>query len=86
MMPAILILLYACVCVLVAVMSASQLNESSLVGLEVINFPVEEDLVNYTSRINPLVAKIPPEVIRERLESRGRNVGELIPCPYCCQD
>ena len=58
-------------------MSASQYNESSLVNLEVLNFPVEEDLENYTSRINPLVAKIPPEVILERLETRGGNAGEL---------
>ena len=57
-------------------MSARRYNESSQVGEQLIQFPLEEDLENYTSRINPLVAKIPPQIIQERLESQTGN-GEL---------
>lgn len=57
-------------------MSARQYNESSQVGSEVLQFPVVEDLVNYTSKIKPLLARIPPEVIRERLQSQNRDTSK----------
>ena len=49
-------------------MSASQYNETIQVNPLDLRFPVAEDLVNYTTEIQPLVAKIPLEVIQERLQ------------------
>ena len=48
-------------------MSASQFNVSSQVTDEDLSFPTEEDLVNYTSRIIPIMAKVPAELITENL-------------------
>lgn len=65
-------------------MSASQYNVSSQVGLEVLKFPVQEDLVNFTSEIQPLVAKIPPEVIQERLQSQGAGSKNIRDANFFC--
>lgn len=58
-------------------MSARQFNESSQVGFEVLQFPMVEDLVNYTSKINPLLAMIPPEVIQERLQNQNSDTSKI---------
>lgn len=58
-------------------MSARQFNESSQVGFEVLQFLMVEDLVNYTSKINPLLAMIPPEVIQERLQNQNSDTSKI---------
>ena len=49
-------------------LSASQYNGSSEVSAGDLNFPTVEDLVNYTSEFQPLVAKLPPALVEERLQ------------------
>ncbi len=54
-------------------MSASMYNSSSEVNPADLKFPTPEDVVNYTTRIQPLVAKIPLGVIQERLETQNNS-------------
>lgn len=58
-------------------MSASQFNGSSQVDIEFLNFPTVEDLVNYTQKIQPLVAKLPPGLIEEMLQDTGMDASKI---------
>ncbi len=57
---------------LFTVVSASLYNNSTILTPENFTFPKIEDLVNYTSQpnINPIVAKIPPGIVAERLRQQ----------------
>ena len=56
-------------------MSASMYNGSSLVSVEDLQFPIPDDLVNYTSPIKPVVAMIPPRLIEERSQLQNTSSG-----------
>ena len=62
--------------IFVAAMSASQFNGSSQVDASDLNFPTAEDLVNYTSEFQPLVAQLPPALIEERLQDMDTGSSE----------
>lgn len=47
-------------------MSARMYNGSSQVSVEDLQFPKTEDLINYTAKVKPVVAMIPPRLIEER--------------------
>lgn len=56
-------------------MSASMYNGSSQVTSEDLMFPMQEDLVNYTSLIKPVVAMIPSRLIEERSQLQNTSSG-----------
>lgn len=61
--------MHVCMIFFIIALSASQYNGSSQVEAEDLQFPKSDDLVNYTSQFQPLVAKLPPAVIEERFNS-----------------
>lgn len=56
-------------------LSAIQYDDSLQMDSTILVFPVAQDLVNYTSQISlPLLAKLPLEVITERLRRQNGSM------------
>ena len=60
---------YLLIVYLYIALSASQFDTLSTVTDEDLSFPSNEDLVNYTSSIIPILATIPTDLITEKLNN-----------------
>ena len=53
-------------------------NGTSQVSAGDLQFPMPEDLVNYTSQFKPVVATIPPQLIAERSQLQDASSGMIL--------